>query len=93
MTNTHRMQMFLLRDMIESVNLHLDNYSLRFSDLLELILEGNYFLPVKSTWSNDECNAFQERNAAALMRLFKLDRKEAEIEVSWFLYRYGFRIS
>lgn len=77
--------------MIESVRLHIDNYSLRFSDLLELVLDGSYFLPVNARWSEEECKAFQDDHVADLMRLFGLDRKAAECEISWFIDRYGFK--
>lgn len=77
--------------MIESVRLHLDNFCIRFSDLLELVLDGEYFLPVNATWSKKECEAFQNTYAAELTKLFGIDRKSAEMEVSWFIDRYGFR--
>ena len=86
-----KIQIFLLRDMIETTHTHIDNFFIDFTTLLELILDKQYFLPVDARWTELQSTVFQTRSVVRIMETFGLSRKEAEVEVSWFIDRYGFQ--
>lgn len=88
MKESRKIQMSLLRDMIATADIRLD---FNFGAIYELILDRQYFLPVTASWTTDECSAWQERNVNWLVNYFHLDRKAAEVEVSWFIDRYGIK--
>lgn len=91
MKESRKIQAFLLRDMIETTHTHIDNFFMDFSSLLELILDRQYFLPVDVRWTELQCTVFQTRSVIRIMEAFGISRKDAEIEVSWFIDRYGFQ--
>ena len=74
--------------MIASANIKLD---FSFNGLLDLIIDRQYFLPVEASWTEAQCSAWQDRNVEWLINVYHLNRKDAEVEVSWFIDRYGIK--